>query len=566
MLVIAVWSGFIFGILEGLVFNFTRQFPALYAPYKLPAEVLWFSPLLNIGIFSLTILLLSPIVRTIAPRLRANEGLLTLGIGIYLGLFGVLYAPKVLNILSVAILAGGLAFAMLRVLRGHERTVIKQLHRYLWIVPISIILLAVGVHGTKTVYESQRYRNLPAAPENSANVILIVMDTVRYDRFLLPPEQTLTPNLDALAASGLRFTNAWPTTSWTLPSHASILTGNYPHQHGADWPELKLDPTLPTLGEYFSAKGYVTGAFSGNSSWVTPEYLGSGFLRFQVYIPTDLLRRTAYGRVLNRISEWFGYHYSGLGKKAQQSNAQFLAFLNDYPERPFFVLINYMDVNQAFHHEKLNRPFWEFPAPVENVITAYDDGLRQLDTQIGELFQELSGRGALSNTIVVITSDHGESFGASAMHDHDPSGHGTSLYVEQLHVPLFIIYPQKIPAGSSNEALVSLQQLPATLAALSGDKSNPFPGVALVGFPADLANSRNESESEILATLNYGDSNIRSIFWDQYQYIKNILKIGAVEELFNLESDPYAQSNILKEFPAIEVVRKSLQALLGMAE
>ena len=532
ILVIAVWSGFIFGFIEGLVFNFTRRFPALYAPYKLPAEVLWVTPLLNIAIFSLAILLLSPIVRTIAPRVKMNEGLLTLGIGAFLGLCGILFAPKVLHIFSIVFLAGGMVIAMLRVLRGHEYMVIDRLHRYLWIVPVSLILLVVGVFGIKTVYELQRYRNLPASQENSANVILLVMDTVRFDRFLLPPEQSLTPNLDALAASGLRFTNAWPTTSWTLPSHASILTGNYPHQHGADWPELKLEPTLLTLGEYFSAKGYVTGAFSGNSSWVTPEYLGSGFLRFQVYIPADLLRRTAYGRVLNRVSEWFGYHYSGLGKKAPQSNAQFLAFLNDYPERPFFVLINYMDVNQAFHHEKLNRPFWESPAPVENVITAYDDGLRQLDGQIGELFQELSRRGTLSNTIVVVTSDHGESFGASAMHDHDPSGHGTSLYVEQLHVPLFIIYPEKIQAGSSNETLVSLHQLPATLAALSGDKSNPFPGVALAGYPTDLANSGGESKSEILATLNYGDSNIRSIFWDQYQYIKNILKIGTVEELF----------------------------------
>ena len=566
MLVIAIWSGFIFGILEGLVFNFTRQFPALFAPYKLPAEVLWVSPIINIVVFSFTILLLSSAIRAIAPRVNMSHGLLTLGVGLFLGLFGVLNAPKVLHLLSTVLLAGGLTIVIVRVLRRHEQAVIHTSNRFLLIIPLSLILLALGVYGTKTIYESQLYNDLPVAWEDSPNVLLIVMDTVRFDRFSIPTEPLLTPNLVDFANAGMRFTNAWPTTSWTLPSHASILTGYYPHQHGADWPELNLDPQTLTLGEYFRGRGYVTAAFSGNSSWVTPEYLGSGFMRFQVYILADLMRRTSYGRILNRVSEWFGYHYAGLGKKAPQSNIEFLDFIDDYPDRPFFVLINYMDVNQAFYHEKLNRPFWEFPAPVEDQIAAYDEGLRQLDSQIGELFQELSRRGTLSNMLIVITSDHGQSFGASALHDHDPSGHGTSLYVEQLHVPLFIIYPEKILAGSSNEALVSLHQLPATLALLSGDKSNPFPGAALVGNPMEIANPGVEQESEILASLNYGDSNIRSILWDQYQYIKNILKIGTVEELFDLESDPFAQNNIVKEFPSLESVRKSLQVLLGMEE
>ena len=78
----------------------------------------------------------------------------------------------------------------------------------------------------------------------------------------------------------------------------------------------------------------MTGAFSGNSAWVTPEYLGRGFLRFDVYTPEDLIRRTAHGRKLDGLLKTLGYYAAGRGKKAPELNSQFLRFLDDYPGRP----------------------------------------------------------------------------------------------------------------------------------------------------------------------------------------------------------------------------------------
>ena len=132
-----------------------------------------------------------------------------------------------------------------------------------------ILLLALGVAGYEKASEMVRAncRGRTGAP----NVLVIVMDTVRYDSFVRSETGSLTPNLDRIATQGVRFENVWSSSSWTLPSQASILTGLYPDQHGADWPRLKLDAGQPTLAAFFSRQGYAAGAFSGNSAWIAPS-------------------------------------------------------------------------------------------------------------------------------------------------------------------------------------------------------------------------------------------------------------------------------------------------------
>ena len=114
---------------------------------------------------------------------------------------------------------------------------------------------------------------------------------------------------------------------------------------------------------------------------------------------------------------------------------------------------------------------------VQMQINSYDSCLAYLDSQIGLLFSELTRRGLDKNSIVIVTSDHGESFG-----NHDLFGHGNSLYLETLHVPLVLSWPGKIPVGVRVPQIVSLHQIPSTVMELIGQDSTSFPGDSLVRF------------------------------------------------------------------------------------
>src|SRR5690606_33105479 len=154
--------------------------------------------------------------------------------------------------------------------------------------------------------------------------------------------------------------------------------------HGADFPGIALDPSVPTLGEYFQRRGYATGAFSSNSAWITPEHLGRGFVRFNVYILEDLVRRTVAGRISERFLTRVGLHKAGRGKEAPRLSAQFLQFVDDYQDRPFFAYLCYMDVNRTFHRRALGHAFWERRASPAEVLATYDSAMTTLDAHLGE--------------------------------------------------------------------------------------------------------------------------------------------------------------------------------------
>ncbi len=542
--VVAIWSALGLGIVEGLALNIARAFPALAAPYKFSAHILWVAPVLNTALFLLVAAVLIPLLRRLRKWLPDRESMFVLGVFIFLGLFGIISAPKLTGSAPGALLALGLAVTLLRKMSGAEARLIAGLRRRLFLVPPIILLLVLGVAGYEKAAEWWRADRLPAARAGAPNVLLIVMDTVRYDSFVRSAAGSLTPNLDRMAAQGVRFENAWSSSSWTLPSQTSILTGLYPYQHGADWPSLKLDATRPTLGTFLSEQGYATGAFSGNSAWITPEYVGRGFLRFDTYIMEDFLRRTSYGRMLNVVLRNLRLHESGRGKPAAQINAQLLRFVDAYKSRPFFAYVCYMDVNRTFHNRWLNYGFLQHRAPLSEVKQAYDVGLMELDEQIGALFAELEQSGVLQNTLVVITSDHGESFG-TGNGDHNPIGHGTSLYPEQTRVPLFIVFPGHIAAGSQNPELVSIRQIPGTIADLLQTPSNPFPDPPLSLSRQTPGQSSNNTQG-LLMTLNYSEHNLTSVLWDGWQYIHD--QTTTTDELYNLVSDPPAKRNLASEF------------------
>jgi arylsulfatase A-like enzyme len=552
--VIAAWAATIFGLLEGVVQCIIRDYPAISAAHKVSPDVVWVAATLDLSLFLFAAAGLIILARLTRRWFDPSSLLAAYGFFIFLGVFPVSISSGVIHPLAAFVLSVGVAKICWHELRGYENQLTTFLrHRLIWI-PVALLVIGLGVANYEKIRESWPHRQLPTPSGPRVNVLLIVMDTVRYDSFTRSAQKSLTPNLNHIVAKGISFDNAWATSSWSLASQASILTGRYPHEHGADWPHFMLDPKYPTLAEFFTSQGYVTGAFSGNSAWVTPEYLGQGFLRFDVYVLEDLLRRTVYGRILGLGLRKVGYHESGRGKKAPTLNRQFLKFINDYHDRPFFAYLCYMDVNQYFHDHWVNSRFLR-EAPMREVFQAYEDGLKVLDSQIADLLDELGRMGILKNTLVVITSDHGQSFGAAETNDHDPLGHGTSLYPEQTKVPLFVVFPGKVPAGKRVTHDVSTRAIAATITQILGLSDSPFNGAPLV-TAQQQETSWEESDASVLATLNYDNRQIQMLISDRWQYIKNVNgNKNQKEELYNLRADPLARNNLAPNHAALSTLR-----------
>ena len=299
--VVAAWAALLSGLLEGMVLCISRAYPVLLAAHKVSTDVIWVAPAVNLVVFLLASMGVVALVRFARGWLGSSQLLVVYGCFIFLGVSIVITAPAILHPASVVVLSLGITLAVCRKLRDSEGWLTAKLRRQLAWIPGILAVAALAVFGYEQARELWLFRQLPAAPSGATNVLIIVLDTVRSDRFAHSGGNSITPNLDRIASNGVRFDNAWSVSSWSLPTQASILNGRYPHQHGADWPNLRLNGAYPTLAEFFAARGYVSGAFSGNAAWITPEYLGPGFLRFEVYILEDLLRRTVLGRKLGYV-------------------------------------------------------------------------------------------------------------------------------------------------------------------------------------------------------------------------------------------------------------------------
>ena len=376
----------------------------------------------------------------------------------------------------------------------------------------AVFLLTLwAIQGGKWAHEKIAVARLPAAPQSAPNVLVIVLDTLRADHLSsYGYSRPTSPEIDRIASQGVLFENAIAPCSWSLPSHASLLTGRAPSEHGMQnvqampwpgWGEKSLSG-YPALGEVLRHRGYRTGAFSANRIYFTRNVgLGRGFIHFEDYFDSvgDSFVRTLYGRefarlYLNRsenskvtralrylgLESWldkdsegsgdFGGAY-GVRKRASAVNQELMQWIDRDRQHPFFAFLNYLDVHYSYGGPPgYPKPDWDRGTTVDE----YDAGLKYVDDYIGRLLRELERREA-RNTIVVITSDHGESLGA-----HGLSYHGAALYRELIQVPLIISYPQQIPKGLRVAVPVSITGIPGTVMDLLADREpGVFPGPSL---------------------------------------------------------------------------------------
>jgi arylsulfatase A-like enzyme len=372
-----------------------------------------------------------------------------------------------------------------------------------------LIILAALSSGRQALRKYREGSGLPAPPVGARNVVLIVWDTVRAPSLTLYGYQReTTPNLQEWARKGVRYAMALVPAPWTYPSHSSFFTGQWPYKLNSQW-NYSLDATYPTLAEYLASRGYQTVGFVANTRGCSYETgLDRGFAHYEDYplTPQFLLGRTVPGSwiVKNLLGRGDYYKTKWIdlqSRDARGINDAFLDWLRrGGRDRPFFAFLNYFDAHSPYvpPAEYVGRfgirP--KYPEDYEllfdvsqlasgknwlrNFLMArdcYDDCIAALDDQLGRLLDALSSQGLLDNTLVIITSDHGESFS-----DHHVFGHGTALFLDQTSVPLVILSPDA-PAGRTVSQPVSLRDLPATIIDQLGLSSgSPFPGHSLAAF------------------------------------------------------------------------------------
>jgi arylsulfatase A-like enzyme len=511
-LLAALWFGVVAGLVEGLGLlafqriNWARWGPMMHVSW----EILWISPLVDCAFFLVVAGLLSLILR-LAPRVRA----LTVIVFVltYLTVYDWLTLTARLQRLACILLAVGVAAAFSRWLANHEGRALRFWRgSTAWLVIVAILVFA-GVQGGKWWHEQRTVAELPPSKPGSPNVVVIVVDTLRADHVSsYGYDRPTTPEIDHLASQGVLFENAIAPSSWSLPSHASLVTGRYVHEHGVG--NVEPEPWLgwganslggwPTLGGALERRGYRTGAFSANRTYFSRDLgFGRGFLHFEDYFssPSDCFVRTLFGREFDRIylkrtdkslvkralrrvlpvamfdqdAEGSGSYGGAFGvrKRADVVNREVLQWVNRDHQYPFLAFLNYFDVHDPYG----GPPGYAKPAWEQNTdIDRYDDGVKYVDDHIRALMDGLQQRGLLKNTLVIVTSDHGESLG-----QHHLETHGRALYWELVHVPLVVWFPGHVPAGVKISAPVSNAAIPATVLDLLGANwQNTFPAPSLV--------------------------------------------------------------------------------------
>jgi arylsulfatase A-like enzyme len=511
-----------------------------------------------------------------------------------------LVVPGLYPITYIAV-AAGVAASIVRLTSAVPGQFCRVVTTSLPVLFVVTCLFAGWKGGQVALGEGWAISASPQPAHKGMNVLLLVMDTVRADRLSLYAYKRQTaPNLERIAARGVKFDQARATAPWTLPSHASMFTGLWPHQTGVS-ENHPLDTTAPTLAEFLASHGHLTAGFVANTYYCNSWFgLGRGFSHYedfydedQVVSVTETLRCSTLGRAVVSLARL--PLAVGRGRKtAAQINRDFLEWLSEKEdERPFFVFLNYFDAHTPYIvPEECDQHFgrraespadlallfdWEKRAKQgasENDMAlaadAYDDCIGYLDAQIGNLIDELDRRGLLKDTLIVITSDHGEELG-----EHELFGHGRSLYSQEVHVPLMIVAPGHSAAGRVVSEPVSLRDLPATFVDLLGyAHDSPFPGKSLARYWKSESGAVGPSSSPAYSEVALRDKvsknpnrapawrgPMQSVVADGRAYIRNA---DGRAELYEIRNDPAELHDLAASAPSKAMIklRQVVQSLL----
>jgi arylsulfatase A-like enzyme/Flp pilus assembly protein TadD len=363
--------------------------------------------------------------------------------------------------------------------------------------------------------------------DSKPSLLLITLDTTRADRLgSYGYREALTPALDRLASEGVSFEQAFASVPITLPSHATLMTGLQPPEHGIRVNGTqKLDIGAPTLAELLREEGYQTAAFVASATLDSKNGLDRGF---DLY---DDSMSSAYP--YDRTEPLTAY------RPGNEVTDLALNWLKERDgEKPFFCWLHLFDPHHPYfaHEELAGTPF--------EGRSSYDAEVAFMDIQVGRMLDYLEQEALRDKVLVVAVGDHGEGLGDDREH-----GHGHMLYEVTLRVPLILSRPGSIPQGVREDAMVSLVDLFGTMLDLIGlerDEGEWSGRSLLPAFTGTGLNSMPCYGETDLPYRSFGWSPLRSLTTPEWKYIRSTRR-----HLYDRQSDPRERANLVDINPEI---------------
>lgn len=493
------------------------------------------------------------------------------------------YAPVHLPYdLAVCVLGGAalfaVAFAFVRNDPRIGRRVVAE-------IGLAIVVLASCALAPRPRQNPEIRLPSAAAPARSRSVVLVVLDTLRRSSLALHGYgRRTTPNLDRWAESALVFDQATSVGSWTLPAHASMFTGLYPRSHGAHGyrseklkeSTYRLPESCDTLAEIASRAGFATVGVVANHLYLDRRFgTAQGFAQYFVDPPCPGLRLPPAEFLLEKLDPYASRILDWPYVRDTFITDAALEALEDLRGRPFFLFVNYLDV----HRPNYRPPTAEVPGedeivvprhfpellrvlrgePIDervrrSLVNAYDRELQHLDVELGRLLARLAEPDLAQDTLVIVTSDHGEHFGEHGLVDH-----AALLYDEAVDVPLIVRGPGVSP-GRSRRPVQVVDIFPTALEHLGLPVPPTCQGVSLLrGDERDAVSEWYAAANGFLLQPEYGgrfDADVRTIRRGRWRLHQD--ERGQVE-LYDLDLDPRELADVAPSHP--EVVLELRRAL-----
>ncbi|MEO8196096.1 MAG: sulfatase [Thermoanaerobaculia bacterium] len=405
-----------------------------------------------------------------------------------------------------------------------------------------------------------------SAPESAAgarqtrpNIVWISLDTLRADHLgAYGYARPTSPNLDAFAARGLRFQWAISQAPWTRPSHRSMLTGVYPASRGG------LDS--PMIGEVLYRAGYETFAVTGGGQVDSTLGFDRGF---EIYRVWDWIHEP------QKMVDW-------ARTRAQRSDRPFFAFLHCYEIHEPYTHTRFAEglpggrLAGEFSKEIWNRLRKKFSDEEKRYAEAmYDGDIAYTDAKLGEFFADFEHAGLLANSIVIVTSDHGEQFW-----ENGSWGHGQNLHDHQIHVPLLVFLPDSVrgdlvrasqakgkgPAlvqGAIEDQIELIDLYPTLLDLVGAGLESPVNGRSL--RPLLEGQGSLPAREAFAEHTNVKENEQKALRTPRFKFIVSIPRKSADSrdesfELYDLKRDPREQQNLA---PGLAPRVVELRAKLG---
>jgi arylsulfatase A-like enzyme len=461
-----------------------------------------------------------------------------------------------------AVAAAGAGFWRALGVRG-GRPFPAVLHGALW-----VLLAALGPRLKPTpLIATSASALLPF--QGAPSVVLITMDTVRADHLsLYGYDRPTTPELERLATVSTVYANALSAADMTLASHASLFTGRYAFAHGARPPAQPLSEKARTLAEILADRGYRTMAVVANTVYLRAVLgLAQGFQHYDQRIPARPTGGTPRGYLSNGLGRglerwipraWLRPHY----RQATEITDEVLRLL-DATRREggrFFLFVNFMDAHTPYFppspfdarfpgkdpawdwatHRALKRQMAQgrlaVPAAARaHLVSQYDGGIAFVDAEIGRIVARLRELGLFEDSMIIVTSDHGEAFG-----EHGLIEHGVSVYQDQVHVPLLVKFPRSSQREVARDWVSGVDVLPTVLEVIGARPEADLQGRSLLRLPA----------TRPLLCESFPAAGTASRAFVTAEGIKLIAGDRVPSQMYDLFADPGEETNLAPGEPA----------------